>query len=123
MAIDRFEDLDVWKAARAFCREIGPVVGQPRVRADFSLCQQLNSAAVSILANIAEGFLRNTRREFCRYLRIAAGSNGEARALLYVARDRGYISDKEFNHLADSTNAIGRMLRALERAQLKPDSS
>jgi four helix bundle protein len=117
MAVDRFEDLDVWQTARAFCQQIGPLLRQPTVRADFALWQQLNSAAISTLANIAEGFLRNTRREFSRYLRIAAGSNGEARALLYVAHDRGYLTDGEFQSLIDSTNAIGRMLRALEHAQ------
>ena len=74
------------------------------------------------MANIAEGFLRNTRREFIRYLRIAAGSNGEARALIYVARDRAYLTRAQFQRFIATTNAIGRMLRALERAQSKPSS-
>ncbi len=120
MAVDRFEDLEVWQAAREFCRELAPVLKRSSLRADFPVWQQLNAAAISTVANIAEGFLRNTRRELTRYLRIAAGSNGEARALIYVAMDRGYSTTPEFQHLVASTNASGRMLRSLEHAQSRP---
>ena len=122
MAVTRFEDLEVWQASRAFCREIGSVLRRPCFRADFPVWQQLNAAAISTVANIAEGFLRNTPREFTRYLRIAAGSNGEVRALVYVAKDRGYLASIEFHRLVDSTNAIGRMLRALEQRAAKAAS-
>jgi four helix bundle protein len=123
MSIDRFEHLEVWQAARTFCSEITPILRRSSVRSDFPVWQQLNAAAISTLANIAEGFLRNTRREFSRYLRIAAGSNGEARALVYVAMDRGYLSTTEFHRLVEATNAIGRMLRALEHAQSKSSAA
>jgi four helix bundle protein len=87
MGVTRFEDLTVWNAARALCRDIAPLMRRTSLTSDFPLRQQLNAAAISTVTNIAEGFLRGSPKEFARYLRIAAGSNGEVRAILYLARD------------------------------------
>jgi four helix bundle protein len=122
MGVMRFEDLVVWRTAKALCREVVPIMRRPPFASDLPLRHQLNAAPISTVANIAEGFLRGTRKEFARYLRIAAGSNGEVRALLYLARDRRYVTEDEFTNLVESTNAIGRMLHALER-KLQPDSA
>jgi four helix bundle protein len=115
MGVSRFEDLIVWNAARTLCREIVPLMRRASFSSDFSLRQQLNAAAISTVANIAEGFLRGGRKEFAHHLRIAAGSNGEVRAILYLAKDRRYVTEAEFSRLVESTNAIGRMLHALEK--------
>jgi four helix bundle protein len=80
---------------------------------DFALAQQLNAASLSVMANIAEGRLRGTRRQFLYFLRIAAGSNGETRACLYAALDRQYISEVECGPLIEATNEVGRLLQGL----------
>ncbi len=67
------------------------------------------------MANIAEGFLRRDRKDFARFLRIASASNGEVRALLYAAYDRGRILHRDASRLIETTNEIGRMLRSLEQ--------
>lgn len=74
------------------------------------------------MANIAEGYLRRTRREFIPFVRIAAGSNGEVRACLYAASDRGYVDAEKFPLLLDRSNQIGRMLEGLLRTLQRPDS-
>jgi four helix bundle protein len=115
MASERpgFENLDVWQLSRQVCRDVHPIVLDAARRRDYPLSQQLNRAALSIIANIAEGYLRRTQREFSAFLRIAAGSNAEVRALLYAALDREHASDVSIARLLHRSNQIGRMLQGL----------
>jgi four helix bundle protein len=80
---------------------------------DHAVSQQLNRAAVSIMANIAEGCLRRSPREFAPFISIAAGSNAEARALLYVAADRNHVGTETIRPLVERSNEVGRMLHRL----------
>jgi four helix bundle protein len=50
-----------------------------------------------------------------QFLRIAAASNGEVRALLHAARGRDHITGPELEALAERSNAVGRMIRGLMR--------
>lgn len=81
MGVNSFEDLRVWRAAKGFSDAIGALILRPPLQSDFALRDQLNAAAISVVANIAEGFVRGGRKEFHYFVRIAAGSNAEARAL------------------------------------------
>jgi hypothetical protein len=60
-----------------------------------------------------EGFEREGRKEFAQFVRIAKGSNGEGRALLYLAHGRGYLEEEEFTRLLNRNTRIGKMLRSL----------
>lgn len=60
---------------------------------------QVRRAAVSIFSNIAEGFERNGNKEFIQFLYIAKAPCGEVRAQMTSAKDRGYISQMEFENL------------------------
>jgi len=110
-----FEQLFVWQRARSLCRAIQPLAAMAHKQHDYALAQQLNRATLSIMANIAEGYARRSRKEFARFTQIAAGSNAEARACLYAALDRGYIDNAAFEKLVEETNEIGRMLEGLSR--------
>jgi four helix bundle protein len=108
-----FEDLRVWQFSRELCRDVHPV-SQACARAhDYPLSQQLNRASLSVMANIAEGYLRRTQREFASFIRIAAGSNAEVRALLYAAADRQHVGLSVVQPLLARSNDIGRMLQGL----------
>src|SRR5689334_12311345 len=91
MGVSRYEDLQVWQRARALSNQIYEQTRGWPLAADRDLCQQLRTASISIVANIAEGFLRRRDKEFIQFLRIAQASNGEVRALLYMAGDRTYL--------------------------------
>ena len=60
---------------------------------------QIYHAVVSAMSNIAEGFSRNSDRDFAHFLDIAKSSASEVRSELYVTLDRGHIETKEFDRL------------------------
>jgi four helix bundle protein len=111
-----FERLDVWQCARRFSAAIMPVSVTASDRHDFALSQQLNAATLSIMSNIAEGYMRRAPREFAYFVRVAEGSNAEARSCLYAALDRGYVTEAAFDELVDTSNRIGQMLTGLRRS-------
>ena len=105
-----FEDLRVWQDARALSKLIYTATKQREFYRDIDLRQQIRSAAVSTMSNIAEGFERGTRKEFVHFLDIAKGSNGEMRSQLYVALDQEYISAAKFEELKSTAVAFSRRI-------------
>src|SRR3990167_4702266 len=89
-----FEDLYIWQISRELVNLIYQFTSQKSFT-DFSLKDQIQRAAVSIISNIAEGFERGTKDEFLYFLYIAKGSCGEVRAQLYIALDRKFISQSQ----------------------------
>jgi len=118
-----FEDLDIWKEARRLTKEIYRLTSGPKFSKDFSLRGQVQSAAVSVMSNIAEGFERGGNQEFGQFLYIAKGSCGEVRSQLYVAVDQGYVSAKESEELMNSlkrlSSMIGSLINYLKRSGMK----
>ncbi|TVQ29806.1 MAG: four helix bundle protein [Phycisphaeraceae bacterium] len=115
MAIERFEDILAWRKARTLTREVYRVTRMTPCDRDFRYCNQIQSASVSIMSNIAEGFERRTPRHFANYLSISKASCAEVRSLLYVGLDVGYIDRTTFDSLMNATDEIGRMLTGFRR--------
>ncbi len=113
--IERFEDIEAWKKARELTKIIYEVTAQGKLAADFSLRDQLRRAAVSIMANIAEGFEREGNKEFRQFLATAKGSAGEVKALLYVALDAGLTSRDQFQRIMALANEASRLLAGFLR--------
>ena len=122
MKAERFEDLEIWKKARALARSIYSLVKASGISKDYGLKDQIQRAAVSVSSNIAEGFERNSNKEFVNFLFIAKGSCGEVRSQLYIAYDVGQISDFQLNeHIAiclETSKMISRFIRALRSASV-----
>jgi four helix bundle protein len=96
MTIKRFEDIECWKLARELTRMVYTLTENDRFSRDFGLRDQITRAAGSVMHNIAEGFDAGTNPGFIRFLRYAKRSATEAQSQLYVALDRAYISNDEF---------------------------
>ncbi|PSQ82957.1 MAG: four helix bundle protein [Bacteroidetes bacterium QS_7_67_15] len=111
----RFEDIESWQKARRLARRIYELTGNGDFARDFGLRDQIRRAAVSIMSNIAEGFERDSRREFARFLDIARASTGEVRSQLYVACDIGYLDECTFETLKEQCEEIARLLSGLIR--------
>ncbi len=88
----RFEDLEIWQAARDFAVTIyrlsGPGSASER---DHAFVSQIRSAAISVSNNIAEGFECDSAKEFQRFLTIARRSSGEVRSMLWLAPEVAYL--------------------------------
>ncbi len=111
MGVGRFEDLRVWQAAKQQCDQLGALLRRPTFRTDRALSDQLNRAALSVLFNITEGFLRRRDKETMQFLRYAIASNGELKAGYYVAEGRAYLAAVETAALIERNDHIARMLR------------
>lgn len=107
-----FEELEVWKSAREVVREVYTVTMHSKFSSDFALRDQLRRASISIVSNIAEGFERSGNVEFIRFLYIAKGSAGEARAQLYLALDLNYVDSASFKKLSGKLVSVSRQLSA-----------
>ena len=114
-----FRDLVVWQKAHLF------VLGVYRYSAEFprsetyALTSQLRRAAISIPANIAEGFRRRGDPDKVRMLNIAQGSIEECRYYLILAGDLGYGDCQALSELLEE---VSRILDAYAKAILTPDS-
>ena len=80
---------------------------------DFGLRDQIQRSAVSVMANIAEGFERGGDKEFGQFLSLAKGSCGEVRSHLHVAGDQGYITQEVHDDLAARALEVSRMISGL----------
>jgi len=108
--ISRFEDIEAWKKARELTKKIYEITAQGNLARDFALKDQLRRAAISIMANIAEGFEREGNKEFKQFLAMAKGSVGEVKAQLYVALDASYLDSDSFEKITALTDENARLL-------------
>lgn len=114
MKITRFEDLDCWKEARQLTRQVYEAIGQSsRWQKDLRLCGQIQSAAGSVMANIAEGFVRHTDKEFTQFLFIAMSSAAEVQSHLYIAVDQGYLPKENFESIYAQAEKASRIISGL----------
>lgn len=84
---------------------------RPALHRDPGLSDQVNRAALSVVLNITEGFLRRRDKETMQFLRYAFASNGELKAAYYVAAGRGYLTSAETPAFIQLNESIARMLR------------
>ena len=80
---------------------------------------QVQRAALSISSNVAEGYERNSNKEFVRFLNISKGSCGELRTQLYISRKLRFVKKADFDRLVTESKEISAMLHGLARAVRK----
>ena len=95
--IENFKDTEAWKEARVLVNQIYKVTSDGFFSRDFALRDQIRRAAISVMANIAEGFSRNTYKDKLHFYCIAQGSNTELQNQITIALDVGYLSQKEYD--------------------------
>ena len=108
-----FQDLLVWQKAHNMVLTAYEMTKEFPDHERFGLTSQLRRAAVSVPANIAEGFRKRGKADKIRYLNIAEGSLEEARYYVLLARDLGYAQHAKAKSLLEE---VSKMLDAYSRA-------
>ncbi len=115
-----FRELIVWQKSHAFVLGVYQTTRSEFPREEiYGLTSQFRRAAVSIAANIAEGYRKQSKADKARFLNTSEGSLEECRYYLILAKDLGFIHD---NALWDLSEEIGRLLNAYRRSLLAPSS-
>ena len=114
-----FQDLVVWQKAHRFVLSVYKVsAGFPK-NETYGLTLQMRRAAVSVPANIAEGFRKRSKADKARYMNIAQGSLEECRYYLILVRDLNFADCKE---LFSQLEEVSKMLDAYCASLLTPGS-
>jgi len=113
-----FQDLTVWQKAHQFVLGVYGLTAQFPRHELYGLSAQLRRAAVSVPANIAEGFKKRSRSDKLRYYNIAQGSLEEARYYLILAEDIGYATTRaELDQLVEVSRALDGYMSAIKLDQ------
>jgi four helix bundle protein len=124
MKLTRFEDLECWKASRELVKMVYEAINKnQRLAKDLRFAGQFSAAAVSSMSNIAEGFSRETDKEFLRGLWISKGSAAEVQSLTYAGLDLGYLTEEDMKAIYAQADkvcslAVG-MMKYLHQSSLK----
>lgn len=121
--ITRFEDIEAWQLGRELKKLVYKVSKVGEFAKDFALKEQIRRAAMSITANIAEGFERDGNREFIQFLSTSKGSCGEIQDHLYTALDEAYITQQQFDDMyrraTETGRKIGAFMNYLNRSEIR----
>ena len=113
-----FQDLAVWQKAHQFVLTVYPFTAKFPTTEVYGLVSQLRRAAVSVPANIAEGFKKKSKLDKARFLNIAQGSLEECRYYLILASDLEYGDSLA---LTAQLEEVSKLLEAYIRALLKAE--
>ena len=115
-------ELQFWRRARQWSKEIFRLTQREPFRTDRRLVAQINDSSESVMSNIAEGFGRGTQGEFVLFLGYSIGSLDETRSHLCAAFDREYLSKNEFAALYREGTEIRKMTVGFIVSMTKPGS-
>ena len=110
MSTYRFEEIIAWQKAHQFALLAYRASQNFPVAERYGLCDQFQRAAVSISANIAEGYKKISKPDKLRFFNIAQGSLEECRNYILLVRDLGYVSPEEFDNLRLSIEETSKFL-------------
>ena len=113
--IQSYRDLEVWRLGMQIGKECYFLTRSFPKEELYGFTSQIRRAAVSIPANIAEGYGRDSRGEYIQFLRIAQGSLKELETHLLLSADVQLTGRESIDHVMQLCEQTGRMLRSLIR--------
>jgi four helix bundle protein len=108
--MSNFRNLLVWQKSMSLTTKIYNSTKQFPKEEIFGLTSQIRRSSISIPSNIAEGFGRDSNKEYLRFLNISIGSLFEMQTQLEIAKNIQYLNEEEFNNLYENSREIERML-------------
>jgi four helix bundle protein len=110
-----YRNLDTWQLAMTLVERVYTATsGFPRSEL-YGLTSQLRRAAVSVPANVAEGFCRRTTKPYAQHVTIALGSHGELETCIELVR-LGFLPPADYTSLEGMLTSVGSLLSGLHRS-------
>ena len=82
MKISKLQDIEIYSQSLSLAQKVYSITREKKLEKEYSLCDQIKRASLSVSANIAEGYGRRTRQDFSHFLSISLGSCNELVAFL-----------------------------------------
>lgn len=114
--IKSFTDLNAWKEGHKLVLSVYSLTKKFPKEEIFALSNQMRRCVVSVTSNIAEGFSRQSAKEKIQFYSISQGSVTELQNQLLIARDVGFISEKEFSDVANLTVDVHKLIFGLMKS-------
>jgi len=111
--IESYRDLEVWKKGVRYSLNIYKVTSEFPVAEQYGITNQLRRASASIPANIAEGYGRDSTKNYIQFLRTSRGSLNETETFLFIAYGLKYVDRKTLDELLEKSAELGKMLNSL----------
>ena len=115
MAINSYRDLLVWQQAVDLSVAVYGVTREWPREEIYGLTSQARRAAISVAANIAEGYGRDARGSYVNFLKIAQGSLKELETHVIIAQRLGFPQQAELDAILEKSESVGKLLRLLVR--------
>ena len=119
MRVNSYRDLQVWQKATDLVVECYHLSRRLPKNETYGLVSQIQRAAVSIPANIAEGHGREHLGDYLHHLSTATGSLMELETPLIIANKLDYLKERELEAVLLRTAEVSRMLTGLTKALKK----
>ena len=122
MHINNFTDLEAWKESQKIVILVYKATKNFPADERFGLTNQIRRASVSIVSNIAEGFGRNSGKDKAQFYAIAKGSLLEVESQLLVAKDLGYLEEKNFSDINACLRFAIKLISGLVKSAMDKNS-
>lgn len=107
-----FQEVYAWQKAHEFSLLVYQITKDFPPDERFALTSQFRRAAISIGANIAEGYKKLGKQDKLRFLNIAEGSMAECMNYIILSKDLNYINEQQLQLLSTTIESAGRLLTA-----------
>ena len=108
--IKSFKELEIYKRSKELLKEVYKVTEKYPTTERNNIISQLRRSILSVPLNIAEGYGRQSKEDFKRFLKIALGSSNEVEAILDISKELEYIKEEEYKILSKENEEIGKMI-------------
>ncbi len=114
MSVQSYRDLEVWQMGIELVKRVYRLCGELPNEERFALADQMRRAAVSVPANIAEGWARFHTKEYLRFVSISRGSLAELDTFFTLCIELEYFTAQRMEQLIEFADRLGRMLNTLQ---------
>lgn len=116
MGVANYRELRVWQSGVQLALDVYRLTAKFPKQEVYGLTSQMQRAAVSVSANIAEGACRDSTKEYLRFIAISLGSLAELQTFLQIVRGLNYVNDSELEPIESASESLARMLRSMQRS-------